>query len=99
MGMLVALLIPHISCFAEGPWHWVLASISLTMAGLAALQFSILGGVIVTLPLFLLSWGALSSLWSFACCLIELTENAYVRVVDRKLVTRRNFFAKYVCGT
>jgi len=98
LGMLAALQIPGISCFAEGPWHRVLASMSFTIVGLAALLFSNLGGATVALPLFLLSWGAFNSLWSFTCCLIEVTANAYVRVVDRKLVTRRNFLAKMTCG-
>jgi len=98
LGMLAALQIPRISCFAEGPWHRVLVSLSLTIAGLAAVQFSKIGGGTVALPLFLLSWGALNALWSFTCCLIEVTANAYVRVMDRKLVTRRNFLAKCGCG-
>lgn len=96
LGLLAALQIPQISCFAEGPWHQVMAAISLTIFGLAALQISKLGGFTVSMPLFLLSWGILFALWSFVCCLIEVTTNAYVRVMDRKLVTRRNFIAKCV---
>jgi len=94
LGLLAALEIPHMPYFEEGPWHQVLAATSLTIAGAAALQFSKLGGSSVAKPLFLFSWAASNSLWSFVCCLIEVTTSAYVRVVDRKLVMRRNFFAK-----
>merc|ERR1711974_125107 len=52
-----------------------------------------LGGATVADPIFLLSWASLTGLWAFSSCLIEVTVTAHVRVVDQKLIARRNRFA------
>lgn len=93
VGRILSVGIPYIPCFAHGPWHKVMATITLVGLCLGGVCTARLLGKAIGDVAFLVSWCGVFVLSIFVGSLLDVTSGCYSEVRDRKAVARTNQLA------
>jgi len=90
VGRILSCFVPFAACFADGPWHKVMAANVITGLCLFGVCLAKLFGTALGDGPFLMSWCCVHGISRFNQSLGDVTTGSYVNVRDRKSVARTN---------